>query len=166
MEHHAAELGQAVREDHERIRDLLAGLHVAWAEGRAAGVRRQFHRIEAAVGRHLRWEEHDLIAPLRERITLLYQHQVMQRDSQAHRDLRDAMARIHELLSARSRSGPGADHRILEALERLEVLLESHRSLFEAHVCMVGDELHLPAAHAGLARGLRAGFKRRMQATP
>lgn len=131
-------------EDHERIRVLLATLRTAWRTGQAARVRRQLQRIESLVSRHLLWEEHDLVDPIRQRITLLHQHQVIQRDGQVHRDLRVVLAGIRALLPQRTPGGLDTDRRILEQVDELEKLLDLHRTVFEAQVRSAVDAFHSP----------------------
>ena len=147
-------LQAAIRVDHERTERTLAKYREAWLNGDYALAVTLFRKLRRAVVRHLAWEEDELVQPLHARIARVYQHQVLQRDAERHRSVRDALDRI-AILS--QQSGPPDEAlaiRVLQLVDKLEELLELHRRIFERQLVAELDGLLTPDAHEHVASAL------------
>lgn len=147
-------LQAAIGADHQLARKLLSRYREAWLDGDYPLAQVRFGRFRRAVMRHFTWEESALVKPLRCGISLVHQHQVVQRDTDRHRLVRLGLDRIRALLPRRKPSVPGLELKILELVAELEELLDLHRTVFQCQLLAELAGLLTPDSGERLAAAL------------
>lgn len=144
-------LQTAIRIDHELCLTLLTAYRRTALDGDSRLAESHFLALGKAVIRHLAWEEDALCHPLRGRVALVHQHQVLQRDSDHHLLLRRALDRIAARLPERTPADPLSAREIASLVDALELLLDRHRTVFETQLVAELDGLLAPDEEALVA---------------
>lgn len=125
------------------LRTLFDRFRATWRGGQAEAAQRAFLAVRNAALDHFAWERQHLVAPSRDRRGPFHLHQVIQRDSECHGEIRRRLDEIAPLLHGDRAEPLGA------CIEQLDLLLDFHRRVFEHQLCAGVREMDTPLSPEG-----------------